>query len=62
MKCPYCNKKDCDPSYVIIHAENFGDEISNFSCKFCNQVIKVGFRRIVKVDFIQKTDEESDWG
>ena len=61
MKCPYCNKKDCDPEYVRNHAINYGGGIFKFECKFCHQVIKVGLSRIVKVDFIKQTVEESDW-
>ena len=61
MKCPYCAKKNCDPDYVKNYAETYGDQVSNFECKYCHKVIKVGLSRVVKVDFIRKTDEESDW-
>jgi len=61
MKCPYCAKKNCDPSYVTRHVENYGDGIFVFKCKFCHQVIEAGLSRIVKVDFIKKTTKESDW-
>ena len=61
MKCPYCNKKRCDPDYVKNFVRNHGGGIFRFKCKFCNQVIKVGLSRIIRMNFIKKTDEEPDW-
>ena len=61
MKCPYFNKNECDPPYVVYNVEAYGGGIFRFRCKFCFKTIKVGLSRIVRVTFIEKTEEESDW-
>ncbi len=61
MKCPYCNKSNCEPAVVWHRCEIYGSERTNFKCRHCGKVITVYSERTVVFGKPEKTDAESDW-
>jgi hypothetical protein len=61
MRCPYCNRGNCDPEYVYNNVEAYGTSLCRFSCRHCGETVKVWAERRVVFGKAAKTNEDSDW-
>lgn len=61
MRCPYCNKNNCEPAVVRTNIRNYGGRWVRFKCNHCRKVIGVSGERRAIFGKPRQTDEDSDW-
>lgn len=60
MNCCHCEKPIEIPQRVYRNVDCYGSQSFNLRCRHCKKINLVGFKRIVKVVSINKSNQDYD--